>query len=93
MRDFRQTIRLTPVIAWWFIMVVPANMPQVRSGPWFSGRPAIVVGPSISRSQCDSQAVSIRGRFPAIEIEPCFEADSVKTTVPPDLAPSEPLAP
>ena len=89
----RDSITLAPVIVWWFIMVVPADLPQGPSGPWFSGRPAIVVGPSISRSQCNSQAVSIRRRFPTIEIEPCFEADSIKTTVPPDLAPSEPLAP
>jgi hypothetical protein len=93
MKDSRKTIRLVPLMAWWFVIVVPANMPQKGSGPWFSGRPAMVVGPSISRSQCNSQAVSIRRRFPAIEIEPCFEADSIKTTVPPDLAPSEPLAP
>jgi hypothetical protein len=90
MRDSRQTIRLVPLMMWWFIMVVPQNVPR---GPWFPGRPAIVVGPSISRAQCESQAVSIRRRFPTIEIEPCFEADSIRTTVPPDLAPSEPLAP
>lgn len=88
----KDSLRRVSLIAWWFIIVVNSeNMPPEVPVP--IGQPAFVVGPSSSHSECDSQALSIKRRFPAIEIEPCFEADSIKTTIPPNLAPSEPLAP
>ena len=88
----KETFRRALLVAWWFIMVVNAgNMPSEVPLP--AGRPAFVVGPSRSHTACDAQASSIKRRFPSMEIERCFEADSIKTAVPADLAPSEPLAP
>jgi hypothetical protein len=80
--------------AWWFMIVLPANTPGMRlPDAWSQGRTAIVVGPSTSIPECNWQAQSIKRRFPAAGVSSCFEADSIQTSVPNDLAPSEPLAP
>jgi hypothetical protein len=87
-------IGIAALAVWWFIIVLPANMPEVRfPGAWPQGRTAIIIGPLASSSECNREAQSVKRRFPAIEIQSCFEADSIRTTMPPDLAPSEPLGP